>query len=454
MNNKIPEQIQFILGLFHSNGYEAFLVGGCVRDLLLEREVNDYDITTNCLPQEMLQLADTYQLKAIPTGISFGTITFIIGDRSVEVTTYRQEAPYEGHRKPTQVYFTRKLEDDLIRRDFTINALCLDDDNIIDFVGGQRDLKRKLIRCIQNAEDRFQEDALRILRALRFSFSLDFDIEEDTYFALKKYASLLQFIAKERIRDELVKMLNTSAKDILITLKDSDVLSYIIPEYTLSYDVKQNTPYHQYDVFHHLNECMNVSVDASLTTRLALLLHDLEKKHYRTTDCEGVDHFKGHAKASAILARKILNDLRFSKKTVHRVEALIYYHDYRLQPDVKQIRNFLYELKGDFGLALQILEVQIFDNLAKSKVIIKNKNEDIYQVIEIIKELETKNETYRIDQLAIDGNDLIQIKMSGKEIGKTLTQVLQFVLNHQDKNEKAILLKIAGGMKNEVIDSK
>lgn len=452
MRYQIPKQIQFILDLFHLEGCEAFLVGGCVRDLLLGRKVHDYDITTNCLPEEMLKLAKKHKLKAIPTGIAFGTITFIIDHMRIEVTTYRQESTYENYRKPSHVDFSKKLEDDIIRRDFTINALCLDGDNIIDFVDGQHDLKLKLVRCIRNPEDRFQEDALRILRALRFSFSLSFEIEKNTYQALKDYAYLLQFIAKERIQDELIKMLNTQAKDFLLVLKDSQVLPYIIPEYEQTYDVKQNTPYHQFDVFHHLNECMNVSVGATLTTRLALLLHDLAKKEYRTTDDEGVDHFKGHAQAGAVLAHKILNRLRFSKKTIQSVETLIYYHDYRVQPDLQQVRLFLYELKGDFALARQILEVQIFDNLAKSKKMIKDKNDQIDQVLQIINKLQMKNEAYRIDQLNISGEDLIEIGIHGKEIGKVLQQVLQFVLNNQDKNKKAILMKVAGGIKDEIIN--
>lgn len=446
----IPTYVQFVLDFLHNHNYEAFLVGGCVRDLLLDRSVHDFDITTNCLPDELLTIAKQDNITVVPTGLQHGTVTFIIDKEPVEVTTYRIEEDYLNHRKPSHVEFTPSLKEDLKRRDFTINALCIDNHKILDYFDGLQDLNNSIIRCIGDASERFNEDALRILRALRFKCVLNFTIEPQTYKAIQTNAHLLSSISKERIRDEFIKLLESDEDDLLLLLRDSYTLLEIIPEYELAFDVPQESRYHIYDVFDHMNAALNASKGAPLTLRLAILLHDLEKKNFKTMDTNNHAHFKGHAHASAKLSRVILNRLRFPKAIIKDVYTLIEYHDYYLQPKKKTIRKFLYKLQGNFTLAYQILEVQKFDNMGKNPDIIEEKNQVIDEVIALIQEMENNQEVYTIYGLNVDGNDMIQLGYQREEISIILQYLLKYIIHHQDKNTHEHLLKIAGGKFHEI----
>ncbi|MDF9838619.1 MULTISPECIES: HD domain-containing protein [unclassified Breznakia] len=450
----IHQSAKKVLSYIHSLGYEAFLVGGCVRDFLMNRDVHDFDITTSCDAFFLLEKAKADHYLVIPTGLKHGTITFVIDNEHIEVTTYRQESDYIHHRIPKTVTFTNDLKEDLKRRDFTINAICLDQNQIIDYYGGQNDIKAKIIRCIGNPKERFHEDALRILRALRFAFTLGFTIEKNTYTALQESVDLLNHISKERIRDEFIKMLASDYKDLLITLKESKVLLYIIPEYNLAFHVTQESPYHIYDVFHHLNSALNASIGEPLNIRLAILLHDLEKRNYKTIDEKGIAHFKGHAHASAELSKKILRDLKFSNDIIKNVYMLIYYHDYYVSPKKNVLRKFLYKLNGDYKMAYDILHVQKLDNLGKDPTIVKEKNKLIDDAIACIKEMEKHNEVFSINHLSIDGNDIKKLGYREQEIGIVLHKLVKYIVNNQDKNTKDQLLKIAGGMKNEIFNRK
>jgi len=446
----IPNFVQFILDFLHNHHYEAFLVGGCVRDLLLNRKVHDFDITTNALAPTLLEQAKKEGLSVIPTGLKHGTITFLIEQEMVEVTTYRIENTYLNHRKPNTVQFTSSLKEDLKRRDFTINALCIHNHQVLDYFHGIDDLNAGMIRCINNPNKRFNEDALRILRALRFKCSLNFTIEDETYKAIQTNAHLLVHISKERIRDEFIKILTSNEKNILKLLKDSNTLLEIIPEYKHAYNVSQPSPYHIYNVFEHMNATLNASSGTCLTIRLALLLHDLEKVNYKTIDEKGIAHFKGHAHASAKLSKIILKRLCFPKTIIKEVYTLIEYHDYYLQPKMKTIRKFLYKLQGNYLLAYRILAVQRFDNMGKHPDIIKEKNQIIDQVISIIQEIKKNKEVFTISGLKVNGNDMILLGYQKSEIQIILQYLLVYILNNQDRNTKEHLLKIAGGKFNEI----
>ena len=450
INIRIPTYVQFVLDFLHNQKYEAFLVGGCVRDLLLNHCVHDYDITTNCSPHKLIQIAKKNAISVIPTGLQHGTVTFIVEKNAIEVTTYRIEKEYLNHRKPSHIVFSHNLKDDLKRRDFTINALCIDNNKVIDCFGGIQDLKAQIIRCIGNPETRFNEDALRILRALRFKCTLNFTIETLTYEAIKKNAHLLKVISKERIRDEFVKMLHSDEDDLLLLLKDSNTLLEIIPEYEMAFDVTQESPYHIYNVFEHMNAALNASKGAPLNLRLAILLHDLEKKNYKTIDENHCAHFKEHAHASAKLSRIILRRLRFSKSIIKEVYLLIAYNDYYLQPKKKAIRKFLYKLQGDFTLAYQILKVQKFDNMGKNPTIIDKKNQKIDEVIALIQKMENNHEVFTINGLKVNGNDMIQLGYQKEEIRIVLQYLLKYIINNQNKNTHEHLLKIAGGKFHEI----
>lgn len=446
--------IKQLFSYFKENGHELYLVGGCVRDFYMDRKINDFDMTTSATPEEMMELANKYDIKVIPTGIKHGTLTFVLDHVHVEITTYRCESEYENNRRPKDVTFTRSLKEDVQRRDFTINALALNEDGLQDFYGGLEDIQKKVIRAVGDPDLRFNEDALRIMRCLRFAFQLNFDIEENTWNALKRNAHLLNNISKERIRDELCKMLLSEKKDMLVTLRDCGVLDIIIPEYVKTYDFEQHSSWHIYDVFYHHVEALNATKGYTLNMKLAILLHDLEKVTYRTYDMLGNGHFIGHAPASAALAQTILRRLKFDNKTIVEVYQLIKYHDYYLYDTCKSVHKFMYKLEGDFDLAYKILKIQLADNKAKNQDKILKKNKMIYNVMIMLKDMERNGECFNVKSLAINGHDLIQLGFKNEEIGNVLQYLLKFVLNQQDKNKREILLKVAGGYKNETINRK
>lgn len=454
MNYTLHPVVKKLFTYFKESGHEIYLVGGCVRDLCMQRQFNDYDMCTSATPDEMMALANKYDIKVIPTGIKHGTLTFILDHVHIEITTYRIESEYENNRRPKEVGFTKSLKEDVKRRDFTINAMALNEDGLKDYYGGLKDLENKVIRAVGDPDIRFKEDALRILRALRFAFQLNFTIEENTWNAILRNAHLLNNISKERIRDEFCKILVSDHQDILLTLRRCGVLDVIIPEYVKTYDFEQHSSWHIYDVFMHHNIALNETKGYPLNLKIAILLHDLEKVTYRTYDALGNGHFMGHAMASAALSQSILRRLKFDNKTIVEVYMLIKYHDYYLYDTKKSVHKFMYKLEGDFDLAYKILKVQLADNKAKNKDKILNKNRMIYNVTMMLKEMEYNNLCFSIKDLAINGNDVKQLGYKNEEIGKVLQHVLKFVINQQDKNKKEILLKVAGGYKNEIINRK
>ena len=302
MRLQLPAAVNMIIDVLQAHGYEGFTVGGCVRDSVLNRTPDDWDITTS-----------------VDTGLQHGTVTVMVHGVGYEVTTYRIDGEYEDGRHPKEVQFTSNLTEDLKRRDFTINAMAYSKDRgLIDEFGGMNDLQRKIIRCVGDPWQRFGEDALRILRAVRFAAQLGFEIEENTKKAIVELAPTLSKISAERIQTETVKLL--------------------MPEFDAIMETPQNTPHHMYNVGEHTLKALSLT-EKDRILRLTMLLHDIGKASMRTTDANGVDHFKGHGPAGKEIAKKILRRLKFDNDTIAQVTHLIYWHDYRPAPEEKAVRR-------------------------------------------------------------------------------------------------------------------
>ena len=328
MKIELPRKVVLIIKNLQRHGYDAYAVGGCVRDSILNRKPEDWDITTSAKPEQVKRIFR----RTVDTGIEHGTVTVLIGKDGFEVTTYRVDGLYEDGRHPKEVTFTSRLEEDLKRRDFTINAMAYnDDERLVDAFGGMRDLNYHLIRCVGDPKERFSEDALRILRAVRFSAQLAFPIEPETAEAIKSLAPNLEKISAERIQAELVKLLVSDHPERIQDACELGITKVVLPEWDDMVGVKQNTPHHKYDVAAHtVHALQNVKNDKVL--RLTMLFHDMGKPVMKTTDENGRDHFKGHAIASEQIAKTVMKRLKFDNDTIRKVTKLVAYHDYRMEP--------------------------------------------------------------------------------------------------------------------------
>ena len=328
MTIKIPEKANQIIARLTEAGYEAYVVGGCVRDALLGRRAADWDITTNARPKQVKALFS----RTVDTGIQHGTVTVLRGKEGFEVTTYRIDGEYQDGRHPSEVIFTPSLLEDLKRRDFTINAMAYNEkEGLIDAFDGMGDLEKGHIRCVGDPRERFTEDGLRILRAVRFSAQLNFAIEERTLEAVKDFAPSLSRISAERIQTELVKLLASGHPEVFRTLYDTGITAVILPEFDACMETPQNHPHHSYSVGEHILLSVE-AVEADKTLRLAALLHDIGKPKVRLRDAQGIDHFKGHGDVGAKMAVDILRRLKFDNDTICRVKHLVRVHDDRQIP--------------------------------------------------------------------------------------------------------------------------
>lgn len=434
MKIRLPKPVITIIENLQLHGYEAYVVGGCVRDSILGREPEDWDITTSALPEEVKALFS----RTIDTGIEHGTVTVMIDKEGFEVTTYRIDGEYEDNRHPKEVEFTRSLEEDLKRRDFTINAMAYNDsERLVDIFGGMQDLNNHIIRCVGDPRERFSEDALRILRAVRFSAQLAFPIEPETADAIRELAPNLANISAERIQVELVKLLVSDHPELIQDAYELGVTKVILPEWDAMVGVKQNTPHHMYDVDQHtLHALQNVRADKVL--RLAMLFHDMGKPEMKTTDEEGMDHFKKHALVSEETARIILRRLKFDNDTVRKVTKLVCYHDHRIAATNKSVRRLLYKIGKD--LFPLYLEVRMADVLAQSEYERREKVENITETEKCFQEVLEHNDCVSLKELAINGQDLMDLGMKpGKEMGDMLNILLQYVIDFPMMNTKRIL---------------
>ena len=436
MKIALPRKVLMIINNLQLHGYEAFAVGGCVRDSILARRPEDWDITTSAKPEEIKKLFR----KTVDTGIEHGTVTVLLGKDSFEVTTYRIDGAYEDSRHPKEVKFTNRLEEDLRRRDFTINAMAYNDEvRLVDVFGGMQDLNHHRIRCVGDPEERFSEDALRILRAVRFSAQLNFPIEPNTARAVKKLAPTLKKISAERIRTELVKLLVSPHPERIQDAFELGITRVILPEWDAMVGVEQHTPHHKYDVAEHtIRALKNVKRDKIL--RLTMLFHDMGKPAMKTTDEKGQDHFKGHALVSEEIARKILRRLKFDNDTVKTVTRLVCYHDYRIEATPKNVRRAMNRIGVE--LFPYYLAVRMADVKAQSPYRKREKIENIVEMRRLYQEALLKDQCVTLRQLAVSGKDLMQLGMKpGRELGSMLSELLEYVIDDPERNDRDTLCK-------------
>lgn len=437
MKIQIPKQVRFIIERLQKYGYEAYAVGGCVRDALLGRAPNDWDITTSAKPEQVKAVFK----RTIDTGIQHGTVTVLEGHIGFEVTTYRIDGEYEDGRHPKQVQFTPDLKEDLRRRDFTINAMAYSPETgVVDIFGGQEDLKSGIIRCVGSAQERFQEDALRIMRAVRFAAQLGFSIEEETYKSIQLVAPNLKKVSAERIQVELSKLLLSPHPGCFRQLYDTGITAIILPEFDAAMDCEQNSPYHCYSVGEHTIEVI-VHTPADLPLRLAGLLHDLGKPLVKTTDENGRDHFHGHQEESEKIARKVLRRLKYDNHTIDRTCRLVRFHDYRILPERKNVRQAVNKIGDDLFADLLIL--QRADASAKPAKVYERVAAELDKIEAIYQDIKEKEECTSLKMLAVTGKDLISEGMKpGKELGQALDRLLQHVLEYPEDNVKETLLEL------------
>lgn len=430
----IPNGANEIIKTLQNSGYEAYVVGGCVRDSLLGKKPKDWDICTSALPDEV---KSCLPYRMIDTGLQHGTITVVIDSVGYEVTTYRKDGDYSDNRHPDTVEFVRSLTDDLARRDFTINAMAYNDtDGLIDRFGGVFDLNRRLITCVGNPDDRFAEDALRMLRAMRFASTYGFSIQPTTADSIHKNKDRLNNIAYERIQTELVRMLHGDGI-LQILLDFSDVISTIIPELKPCVGFDQNNRYHQYDIYEHISHAVSNYTGNDISVKVALLLHDIGKPQCYTEDEKG-GHFHGHGLPSQDLARCVLDRLRFDNKTKAEVLSLVLYHDSVIEATPKTIKRWLYKI-GESGLR-QLIEVKKADISAHKVGTIEERLTKCDVILAIIDDVIGEQQCFSIKDLAIDGNDIIQLGIpEGVEVGRVLRNILDKVINNELVNETEIL---------------
>ena len=347
----LPKNVNKIIHVLEEHGFQAYAVGGCIRDSLLGRTPHDWDITTSALPEQVKALFK----KTVDTGIQHGTVTILLDGEGYEVTTYRLDGEYEDSRHPKEVTFTSLLSEDLKRRDFTVNAMAYNEkDGLVDLFGGQKDMEEKVIRCVGDPLERFTEDALRILRAVRFAAQLGFSIEERTREAIGILAGNLEHISAERIQAELVKLAVSPHPEEFYTACETGITRVILPEFDEAMETPQNNPHHCYNVGRHMIESMR-QIEPDKVLRLTMLFHDIGKPVVRSTGEDGVDHFFGHADVSAQMACDILKRLKFDNETLNTVEKLITYHDFRPHPNERSVRRFLNKVGKDlFPLVMKV----------------------------------------------------------------------------------------------------
>ncbi len=435
MKIKVPSYVNKVIGLLELAGFEAYIVGGCVRDQLLGAEPNDYDVCTNARPEQVIEALSG--LHVIETGIKHGTVTAMVEHKPVEITTFRNDGEYEDHRHPKQVTFSKTLKEDLSRRDFTVNAMAYSDrTGLVDMFGGQGDLRNRIIRCVGEPDKRFDEDALRILRAMRFSSVLDFEIEDETAAAVMRNRRLLEKISAERIMQELQKLLcGDRAVDVLLGF--SEVMCVIIPELAPCVGFRQNNPHHCYTVYEHLCRSVgNIRKDPAL--RLTMLLHDIEKPACKTTDENGIDHFKGHPVKSAETADLILRRLKLDNASRERITELIRNHDNRIACKKKTVKKYI--SKHDMGFFEDYLDVRYADTMAQSNFRIEQKLDELEMFHDIYDEIVAERPVLSVRQLDIDGRDLMAEGYKGRTIGEALSLALDAVIDEVCVNEKKELL--------------
>ncbi len=435
---KLPENVNFIIHTLMEHGFEGYAVGGCVRDTLLGRIPQDWDITTSARPEQVKELFS----HTIDTGIQHGTVTVMLDHEGYEVTTYRIDGEYEDARHPKEVTFTANLIEDLKRRDFTINAMAYNETaGLVDAFDGIGDLNRKVIRCVGDPMERFSEDALRMLRAVRFAAQLGFEIAPDTKAAVSRLADNIQRVSAERIQVELVKLLVSGHPEEIRQVYELGLSAWVLPEFDRMMQTPQRNIHHCYSVGEHtIHALMQIRADKVL--RLTMLFHDVAKPLCITADDNGEEHYHGHPKMGADMTRQILRRLKFDNDTIDRTAKLVAAHDERPPLTEKAIRKAV----SRTGLEQypQLFEVKRADTLAQSAYQREEKLAYIAGYEAIYQDILRKNQCLQKKDLSVNGRDLIAYGMKpGKQMGEILNQLFEAVLEQPELNDREKLLQLA-----------
>lgn len=436
MTIRLPEKAAYIIDVLEQAGHEAFAVGGCVRDSCLSRTPKDWDITTSATPQQVMALFP----HTVDTGMKHGTITVMLRGEGFEVTTYRIDGIYEDGRHPQQVTFTGSLEEDLKRRDFTVNAMAYNPRcGLVDLFGGRRDLSARIIRCVGDAKARFEEDALRILRAVRFAAQLDFSIEQDTQLAIRDLAGNLDKISAERIRAELSQLITSPHPERLLEAYKLGVTAVILPEFDAAMRQPQNSTHHIYSVGIHTIKSM-AAIPADEVLRTAMLLHDLGKTDAVTVDDAGIYHFKKHAAFSEETGRKILRRLKYDNASRNRILRLVACHSLYPEETPEGVRTAVYRIGPD--LFEDFLLVKRADTLGQNPQVWVKKLAYLERIGELYRQIRERGDCLSLNQLQVRGSDLVDAGMQpGPQIGAVLERMLQDVLQCPVHNEKTYLME-------------
>ena len=438
MQIQLPDKVHKIINTLKEAGYEAYAVGGCVRDSILGREPDDWDITTSARPEEIKRLFP----RTIDTGIRHGTVTVMLDKEGFEVTTYRIDGDYEDSRHPKEVTFTANLAEDLKRRDFTINAMAYNESRgLVDLYGGLADMEAGIIRCVGDARERFTEDALRMMRAVRFSAQLGYRIDEKTREAIKALAPNLRKISAERIQTELVKLVVSPHPDYLRTAYEMCITAQVLPELDLCMETPQNNPHHCYNVGEHILHSM-LAVRADKVLRLGMLFHDIGKPQTMTVDENGITHNRKHPVVGAEMTRKILRRLKFDNDTTDKVTKLVLYHDQEIGATQTGVRQAIHRMgENIFPLMFAVYRADIS---AQSDYKREEKLQKLSYIEGLYEEVCRQGDAVNLKDLAITGADLIAQGMKpGREIGAVLQELLDIVLEDPTLNTPEQLLEIS-----------
>lgn len=461
VNNMIPEGARYIIHEFARYGHQAYLVGGCVRDIILNRTPHDWDICTDATPEKMELIVhciikreediERYcegigkvyvkkRIKTIPTGLKHGTLTIVVDDEPYEVTTFRCDGKYSDGRRPDSVSFTNSLLDDLQRRDFTINAIAYSMfQGFIDPYHGMKDIESKVIRCVGNPYERFNEDGLRIMRAVRFSAQLGFKIDHYTRQAMNELVDNLDNVSNERINSEMYKIMSSCFSYLLVLHKN--ILCKIIPEFKECIDYNQNNPYHTYTLHKHTAIALIEEYYSDPIINLAILFHDIGKPHCCTIGDDGYSHFKGHGSVSSDMTKEIMKRLKFDNDTINKVTELVFYHDATFTVEKKSIKRWLNKL-GEEQFR-RLLRIRIADIKAQNSEFEKERIQKITDIQMLLDVVLQENECFTLKDLAINGKDLIQHGIpEGKTIGIILNTLLTMVIDGEINNDKDSLFQM------------
>ena len=438
---ELPQQVRWLLQRFEAVSHSCYLVGGCVRDFVSGRDVHDYDFATDALPEEMIHFLSEQPCQLIDTGMKYGTLIIIYQSLRMEVTTYRTEQTYDNHRTPKQFHFTDDLTADLARRDFTMNAMAYHPDSgLIDPFHGQADLHKQIIRCVGNSEQRLQEDALRILRAIRFHFTLNFSLDPACEAAVIKNASLLKHISQERIQAEFQKMLMSDCLNLLQNLRKFQVLPYIVPGIREILHITQESKWHCYDVFTHTNVALNNTSGFSFIEKLAIVFHDFGKAHCKYLDAQGNAHFPNHQAESCNMAKQALYEMKYPKQMIQEIVRLIALHDDYIQTDELHLRRLLAKLDMNYETAFSLIRIQYADACAKNPAYAEKQLQILQQAKRVLQKMKQANFSIKRSDLAVNGNDMIKLGFRNHEIKEALNWLYEQVIDQCVSNQKDALL--------------